>query len=177
MFLLLKVDHWIRVSLRWLGRLLTFFIIFNLCFIVKMRFSSVTQSCPTLCSPVGCSTPGFSVHHQLLELAQTQVHYVGDAFQPSHPLLSPSPPAFSLSQHQGPFQWVSSSHKVAKVLELQHSLTLLPGVNDETGQAQPCWESLLSMWGFMSVGPEVPAWTRNLAKADTAFNHHSNPPC
>ena len=66
------------------------------------------------------SSPGFPVHHQLLELAQTHVHGVGDAIQPSHPLSSPSPPAFSLSQHQGLFQWVGSSHQVAKVLEFQH---------------------------------------------------------
>ena len=66
-----------------------------------------------------CSTPGFPVHHQLLELAQTHVHRVGDAIQPSHPLSFPSPPAFNLSQHQGLFQWVSSSHQVAKVLEFQ----------------------------------------------------------
>ena len=66
-----------------------------------------------------CSTPGFPVHHHLLEFAQTHVHWVGDAIQPSHPLLSPSPPALSLSQHQGLFQWVSSSNLVAKVLELQ----------------------------------------------------------
>ena len=66
-----------------------------------------------------CSTPGFPVHHQLLELAQTHVHRGGDAIQPSHPLSSPSPPAFNLSQHQGLFQWVSSLHQVAKVLEFQ----------------------------------------------------------
>ena len=70
-------------------------------------------------SSVDCSMPGFSVHHQLLELAQTHVHQVNDGIQPSHPLSSPSPPAFNLSQHQDPFQWVSSSHQVAKVLELQ----------------------------------------------------------
>ena len=64
------------------------------------QFSSVAQSCLTLCDPMNCSTPGFPVHHQLLELAQTHVHRVGDAVQPSHPLSSPSPPAFSLSQHQ-----------------------------------------------------------------------------
>ena len=64
-------------------------------------------------------TPGFPVHHQLLELAHTYVHQVADAIQPSHPLSSPSPPAFNLSQHQGLFQWVSSSHEVAKVLEFQ----------------------------------------------------------
>ena len=66
-----------------------------------------------------CSTPGFPVHHQLLEFAQTHVHWVSDAIQPSHPLSSPFPPALNLSQHQGLFQWVSSSHQVAKVLEFQ----------------------------------------------------------
>ena len=65
------------------------------------------------------STPGLPVHHQLLESTQTRVHWVGDAIQPSHPLSSPCPPAFSLSQHQGLFKWVSSLHQVAKVLELQ----------------------------------------------------------
>ena len=80
---------------------------------------SVTKSCLTLCNPMDCSTPGLPVHHQLLELAQTHVHWVSDAIQPSHPLSSPSP-AFNLSQHQGLFQWVSSSHQVAKVMELQH---------------------------------------------------------
>jgi len=82
-------------------------------------FSSVTQSCPTLCDPMDHSTPGFPIHHQLLELAQTHVHWVSDAIQPSHPLSSPSPPAFNLSQHQSLFQWISSSHQVAKVLEFQ----------------------------------------------------------
>ena len=66
-----------------------------------LLFSSVAQFCPTFCDPVDCSTPGFPVHHQLLELAQTHVRRVGDAIQPSHPLLFPSPPAFNLSQHQG----------------------------------------------------------------------------
>ena len=66
-----------------------------------------------------CSTPGLPVYHQLLELTQTHVLWVGDAIQPSHPLSSPSPPAFNLSQHQGLFQWVGSLHQVAKVLELQ----------------------------------------------------------
>ena len=80
--------------------------------------SSVTQSCLTLWDPVDCSMPGLPVQHQLTELAQTHVHWVGDAIQPSHPLLSPSP-AFNLSQHQGLFQWVSFSHQVAKVLEFQ----------------------------------------------------------
>jgi len=81
----------------------------------SVQFSSVTQSCLTLCNPMDCSTPGLPVHHQLPELTQTQVHRVGDATQPSHPLSSPSPPAFNLSQHQGLFQLVSSSHQVPKV--------------------------------------------------------------
>ena len=68
-------------------------------------FSSVAQSCPTLCDSMNCSMPGFPVHHQIMELAQTHVHRVSDAIQPSHPLSSPSPPAFSLSQHQGLLPW------------------------------------------------------------------------
>ena len=79
----------------------------------------VAQSCPTLCDPMNCSTPGLPVHHQLLESTQTHVHWVSDVIQPSHPLSSPSPPALNLSQHQGLFKWVSSSHQVAKVLEFQ----------------------------------------------------------
>ena len=78
-------------------------------------FSSVTQSCPTICNPMDCSLLDFPINQQLPKLTQTHVHRVGDAIQPSHPLLSPSPPAFNLSQHQGLFQWVSSSHQVAKV--------------------------------------------------------------
>ena len=78
---------------------------------------SVTQSCPSLCDPMDCSTPGFPVLHHLPELAQTHMHWVGDAVQPSYLLLSPSPPVFNLPQHQGFFKWVSSSHQVAKVLE------------------------------------------------------------
>ena len=83
------------------------------------QFSSVAQSYLTLCYPMDCSTPGLPVHHQLPEFIQTHLHWVGDAIQPSHPLLSPSPLAFSLSQHQGLFQEISSSHQVAKVLEFQ----------------------------------------------------------
>ena len=89
------------------------------------EFSSVTQSCLTLCDPMGCSTPGFPVHHQFLELTQTHVHWVGDAIQPSHPLSSPSPPAFSNFQPQGLSQWVSSLHQVAKVL-VSASASVLP---------------------------------------------------
>ena len=83
------------------------------------QFSSVAQSCLILCDPMDCSTPGLPVHHQLPEFTQTHAHWVCDAIQPSHPLSSPSPPAFNPSQHQGLFQWVSSLHQVAKVLEFQ----------------------------------------------------------
>ena len=78
-----------------------------------------TQSYLTLCNSMDCSTPVLPVHHQLPEFTQTRVHWVGDAIQPSHPLSSPSPPAFNLSQHQGLFKWVSSFYQVAKVLEFQ----------------------------------------------------------
>ena len=83
------------------------------------QFSSVSQSSPTLCDPMDCSTPGLPVHHQLLEFTQTRVHPVGDAIHSSHPLPSPSLPTFNLPQHQDLFQLVSSSHQVAKVLEFQ----------------------------------------------------------
>ena len=79
---------------------------------------SVTQSCPSLCDPMDCSTPGLPVLHHLLEFAQTHIHGVGNAIQPSYPLSSP-PVAFNLSQHQGLFRWFGSSHQMAKVLELQ----------------------------------------------------------
>ena len=82
----------------------------------RQSVSSVTQLCPTLCDPMDCSMPSF------LELAQTHVYRVSDAIQPSHPLSFPSP-AFSLAQHQGLFQWVNSSHQVAKVLEFHLSIS------------------------------------------------------
>ena len=81
-----------------------------------VQFSSVTQSCPTLCDPMNRSTPGLAVHHQHLE--STQIH-VGDAIQPSHSLSSPSLPALNHFQHQSLFKRVSSSHQVAKALEFQ----------------------------------------------------------
>ena len=84
-----------------------------------VQFSSVAQSCPILCDPMNRSTPGLPVHYQLPEFTQTHVHWVGDAIQPSHLLLSPCPPAPNPFQHQGLLQWVNSSHQVAKVLEFQ----------------------------------------------------------
>ena len=97
---------------------------FGLCFFTEFywnwpQFSSVSQSYPTLWNPMYSSMPDFPVHHQLLEPTQTHVHNISDAIQPYHPQLSPSPPTINLSQHQGLFQWVGSSHQVAKVLEFQ----------------------------------------------------------
>ena len=83
--------------------------------LIQFSRSFVSNSC----NPMNRSTPGLPVHHQLPEFTQTHVHWVGDAIQPSHPLLSPSPPAPNPSQHQSFFQWVNSSHEVAKVLEFQ----------------------------------------------------------
>ena len=83
------------------------------------QFSSVTQSCLTLCNPMNCSTPGLPVHHQLLELTQIHVYPVSDAIQPSHPLSSPSPPTLNFSQSQGLFKRVSSLHQGSKLLEFQ----------------------------------------------------------
>ena len=88
----------------------------------SVQFSSVAQSCPTLCDPMNRSTPGLPVHHQLLEFTETQDHRVSDAIQPSHPLSSPSPPAPNPSQHQSLFQLVNSSHEAAKVLSFSFSI-------------------------------------------------------
>ena len=93
---------------------------FTAILLLSVQFSSVTQSCPTLCDPMNCSTPGLLVHHQPPEFTQTHVYRLGNAIQPSHPLTSPSPPAPNCSQHQSLFQSVNSSHEVAKVLEFQN---------------------------------------------------------
>ena len=107
------------------------------------QIRSVTQSCPTPCDPMTHSTPSLPVHHQLPEFTQTHVHRVSDAIQPSHPLSPPSPPAPNPSQHQSLFQWVNSSHEVAKVLEFQlqhHSFQRNPrAVLLQNGQVgSPC---------------------------------------
>ena len=91
------------------------------CDVGQNQFSSVAQLCLTICDPMDYSTP--TVHHHLLELIQTHVHQVSDAIQPSYPLSSPSPPAFNLSQHQGLFQWVSSSHQMAKAWSFSFSIS------------------------------------------------------
>ena len=125
------------------------------------QFSSVTQLCPTLCDPLDCITPGFPVHHQLLDLTQTHVHQVGDAIQPSHPLLAPSPPAFNLSQDQDLFKWASSLHQVAKVLEfqLQHqSFQWTPRTDQQHSNFQHWTAPLLKN---RSSEKESPCWSLN----------------
>ena len=112
--------------------------------------SSVTQSCRTLCDPMDCSTPGLLVHHQLPEFTQIHVHWVGDAMQLSHHLSSPSLPAFNLSQHQGLFQWVSSSRQVAKELEFQLQHPVLPmNIQDWFPLGLTDWFDLLAVQGTL----------------------------
>ena len=107
-------------------------------------FSSVTQTCPTLCDPMDCSMPSFPVHHQLLEPTQTHVNCIGDAIQTSHPLSSPSPPTFNLSQHQGLFKWVGFSHQVASI-GVSASVPVLPmNIQDWFSLGWTGWISLLS---------------------------------
>ena len=109
---------------------------------------SVPQLCPTLCDPMDWSTPGLPVHDQLTENAQIHFHWVGDAIQASHPLLSPSPPAFNLSQHEGLFQWVSSSHQLAKVLEFQLQHQSFQWIF-RTGFFRMDWLDLLAIQGTL----------------------------
>ena len=94
--------------------------------ILQFQFSSVSQLCPTLCDLMDCSMPGFPVHYQLPKFTQTLVHWVGDAIQPSHPLLSPSLPAFNLSQYQGLFQWVSQFFTSGESIGVSASASVLP---------------------------------------------------
>ena len=113
------------------------------------QFSSVAQSCPTLCDPMNHSIQGLPVHQQLPEFTQTHVHRVGDAIQPSHPLLSPSPSAPNPSQHQSLLQWVNSSHEVAKALEFQ----LISPSNEHPGliSFRMDWLDLLQYKGLSRV--------------------------
>ena len=112
---------------------------------MSVYFSSVTQSCLTLCDPINHSTPGLPVHYQLLETTQTHVHQVGDAIQPSHPLLSPSPPTLNLSQDlAGSFQMSQLSHQMAKVLKFQFKSVLPMNIQDRSPLGWTGWISLQS---------------------------------
>ena len=115
----------------------------------KAEFRSVAQSCPTLCDSMNHSTPGLPVHHKLPEFTQAHAHWVGDAIQPSHPLSSPSPPAPDHSQHWGDFQWVSTSHQVAKVLEFR--LQLISPSNEHPGliSFRMDWLDLIAVQGTL----------------------------
>ena len=129
---------------------------FSHCRNPTVQFSSVTQSCPTLCNPMNHSTPGLPVHHQLPEFTQTHVHWVGDAIQPSHPLSSPSP-ALNPSQNQGLFQWVNSFHKVAKVLEFQLQHHSFQWTN-RTDLFRMNWLDLLAVQGTLKSLLQHHSW-------------------
>ena len=109
-----------------------------------VQFSSVTQLCPSLCDPMNGSLLGLPVHHQLPKFTQTHVHRVSDAIQPSHPLSSPSPPAPNPFQHQGLFQWVNSSHEVAKVRGSALASVLPMNSQDWSSLEWTGWTSLQS---------------------------------
>ena len=130
-----------------------------------LQFSSVTQLCPTLCDPMNHSTPGLPVHHQLPEFTQIQVHWVGDAIQPSHPLLSPSPPAPNPSQHQGLFKWVSSLQQMAKGLEYQLQHQSFQWIQWKEfhflSNVSPHFTSYSRMYGFRWV--ITPLWSSGLS--------------
>ena len=125
---------------------------------VEHQFNSVVQLCPTLCDPMDCSTPGFPLHHQLPELAQTHVHPVGDAIQLSHPLSSPSPPAFNLFQHQG-----LSNESVLRIMWSKYwsfSFSISPS-NEESGlvSLRMDWLDLLAVQGTLKkVEPRKQQW-------------------
>ena len=121
---------------------------FSVQFSCSDKIRLVAQLCPTLCNPMTCSTPGLPVHHQFLEFTETHVHQVSDAIQPSHPLSSPSLLTVNLSQHQGLFKWVSSSHQVAKVLESQINSSLS---NEHLGliSFRIDWLNLLAVQGTL----------------------------
>ena len=113
-----------------------------------VQFSSVAQLCMILCNPMDCSMPGLPVHHQLPEFTQIHVHWVGDAIQPTHPLSPPSPPAFTLSQNEGLFKWVSSSHQVTKYCSF--SFNISPS-SEHSGQIafRMDWLDLLAVQGTL----------------------------
>ena len=122
-------NKWRNIPCSWIAKAVKTSVVYPHGYRGLIQFSSVTQSCPTLCNPMDCSRPGFPVYHQLPEPTQIHIHCISDAIQPFHPLSSPSPLAPNLSQHQSLFQWVNSSHEVAKVLEFQlqhHSLQTNP---------------------------------------------------
>ena len=133
--------------------------------VISDQFGSVAQSCVTLCDPMDCSTPGFTVHYQLLELAQTHVHRVGDAIQPSHPLLSPSPPVFNLSRHQGMSQFFTSG---GQSIGVSASASVFPmNIQDWFHLGWTGWISLQSKKSPRSPRVQEDSW-------ETLLRHHSS---
>ena len=136
--------------------------------LLQFQFSSVTQSCPNVCDHMDCSTPGLPVHHQLPEFTQSHVHWVGDPIQPSHPLSSPSPPAFSLSQHQGLFQWVGSSHQVATVLKFSFNISTY---NEYSGliSLRTDWLDLLAVQRTLKSLLQQHGWNASFLQCSAFF--------
>ena len=141
----------------------------------RLQFISVAQSYPTLCNPMDCSTPGLPVHHQLPEFTQTHVHWVGDAIQPSHPLSSPSPPAFNHSQHQDLFKWVSSSHQVAKVLGFQPQHQSFQ-CTFRTDAFRMDWLDLLAVQGTLKSLLQHHSWKASILRRSAFFTVHLSHP-
>ena len=135
----------------------------------------VAQSCPTLGDPMDCSTPGFPVHHQLPELTQIHVHWVNDAIQISHPLLSPFPPAFNLSPHQGISQWVSSLHQWVKWVKSLRRVRLFATQWTVEHQAPPSMGfSRQEYWsGLPSPSPLCIRWPKNWSFSISPFSEYS----
>ena len=115
----LQPPGWTSRGLPWVRKSTSWKVVYHMIPLI-CYCCSVTKSCPAICNPMDCSTPGFPVLHYLLELAQIRVHWIGEAIQPSHPLSPPSSSTLNLPQHQGLFKWVGTLHQMAKVSDLQH---------------------------------------------------------
>jgi len=139
-----------------------------MCNLLRKYYCSVTQSCPTLCDPMDCSMPGFPVLYHLPEFTQTHVHWVFDATQPSWPLLSPSPPAFNLFQHHGFFQWVGSSHEMAKYWSFSFSIS--PS-NEYSGliSFRTDWLDLLAVQGTLKSLLNTTDWKHQFFSAQPSL--------
>ena len=141
--------------------------------VYSIQFSSVAQSCPTFCNPMVCSTPGLPVNCQLQEFTQTLVHLISDAIKPSHPLSSPSPPAFNLSQHQGLFKWVNSLHQLASI-GVSISASVLPmNIQDWFPLGWTGWISLPSK-GLSRVFSNTTAQKQQVFGTQLTFESNSH---
>ena len=141
--------------------------------VYSIQFSSVAQSCPAFCNPMVCSTPGLPVNCQLLEFTQNLVHWISDAIQPSHPLSSPSSPAFNLSQHQGFFKWVSSLHQLASFGVLASASVLPMNIQDWFPLGWTGWISLPSK-GLSRVFSNTTVQKQQVFGAPLTFESNSH---